>query len=260
MLQALLLSTPLLGPMLTSAPIALRDLAPASVEPLEVEILTEDDVTLQADFWAPRDEDERAPAALLVHDAGESRAQLAGVADKLHRIGFAVLSIDLRGHGGSVSEDYDWSTLDVQGQERLWAYATRDVQAAASWLRGRREVHSTNLNLVGVRAGCALIVRHAVRDENVRSLAVIAPTAEVLGFDLTADIEELAGLPVYLFAPRARREAMEAMVSTAHEGTGLEYIELTVQRSRTGDCLEDRKLGTDLAKWLKEKAFPRRGR
>lgn len=257
MLQALLLSASL---TLSSAP------APAvparlDAEPLNVEIQTDDDVTLAATYWTPREEGERSPAALLVHDAGESREQMTEVAERLHRIGFAVLAVDLRGHGGSVTEDYDWSTLDADGQERVWAYSTRDVEAAASWLRERREVHATNLNLVGVRAGCALIVRHAVRDENVRSLAVIAPTAQVLGFDLTVDIEELAGLPVYLFAPRARREAMEAMVTTAHENSGgLEYIELTVQRSRDSDCMEDRKLGTELAKWLKDKAFPRRGR
>ena len=128
-----------------------------------VTIETRDELALSARYFAPRSKKQLAPAALLVHDAGGSRTQLMAIAERLWKSNFAVLVVDLRGHGASRTEHCDWKHLDEESRGKLWAIATRDLEAAASWLRKRKEVHSTNLNLVGAGAGCALAVRHAAR-------------------------------------------------------------------------------------------------
>lgn len=54
-------------------------------------------VRLQADVRGHED----APPVLLLHDAGQTRADWAGVAEALALSGRQVVSLDLRGHGGS---------------------------------------------------------------------------------------------------------------------------------------------------------------
>ena len=261
MLLSFFAVAPLVVPTAAPAHPASAARAADEVSVRTVEIPTSDKLKLHADYYPPRDTDQRSPGALLVHDAGESRAQLVKIAERLQRQGFAVLAIDLRGHGDSRTEDYDWSNMDEEAREKLWAFTTRDLDAAASWLRGNDQVHSTNLNLIGVRTGCTLAVRHALKDANVRSLGLISPRAEEFGFDLRGDIEELAGLPVYIVTERAERKSAESLMVGAHEAVGgPPFIELLIAKPKKGDSvLEDRKLAVDLAKWLEDKAFPKRG-
>lgn len=225
-----------------------------------VSIGTRDELELSASYFAPRNKKQLAPAALLVHDAGRSRAQLMTIAQRLWKSNFAVLVIDVRGHGGSRTESTDWTQLDEEGQAKLWAIATRDLEAAASWLRKRKEVHSTNLNLVGAGAGCALAVRHAARDENVRAIALLAPAPEQFGFDVAGEIQDLGGLPTWIVSRKAERTATEAMVQEAHQASGGHpYIDLMFCSAKPEqEVVADKRATSQLVKWLKEKAFPRR--
>ena len=61
--------------------------------------------------------------ALLVHDAGASRTQLEPVADRLSKQGFGVLTLDLRGHGGSKTAKLDWEKLSEADKKSAWAFA-----------------------------------------------------------------------------------------------------------------------------------------
>lgn len=54
-------------------------------------------VRLQAEVRGQED----APPVLLIHDAGQTRGDWAGVAEALAQSGRQVVSLDLRGHGGS---------------------------------------------------------------------------------------------------------------------------------------------------------------
>ena len=64
------------------------------VEVERVELQTEDRLKLAADYYPPKSTRSRAPAAILVHDAGGSRSQLSLYAERLHSQGLAVLIIE----------------------------------------------------------------------------------------------------------------------------------------------------------------------
>jgi pimeloyl-ACP methyl ester carboxylesterase len=255
-------------PLLVAAPL----LAPAAAGPVapvppvvetkrvseRVELETEDGVSLVADYYTPRKKGTRAPAALLVHDADGDRTSLTKVAERLHKQGFAVLAIDLRGHGESTTPDRAWAKLDERRQEKLWALSTRDLAAASSWLRDRKEVHSTNLNLVGVRAGCTLVVKHAIRDESVRSLVLLEPPRDQFGHDLQGDIVEVEGIPTLAVARRAEKAATAALVDDVNEASVSPWVELDLRSAKTKDLLEDRKLPAEVSRWMRDKAMPKR--
>ena len=72
----------------------------ASAEPPRVvRLTTADDVGVLADFYTATTNP--APAVLLLHSLGKSRDEWDGIPPLLQRVGFAVLAIDLRGHGES---------------------------------------------------------------------------------------------------------------------------------------------------------------
>ena len=81
---------------------------------------TSDGFIIKGEFWTPRKKG-RAPAALLLHDTLRDKADHEKIATNLNKRGFAVLSIDLRGHGKSVSEKLDSAELDKLFIERLFA-------------------------------------------------------------------------------------------------------------------------------------------
>ncbi len=225
-----------------------------------VEIKTRDGVTLHASYFSPRKKTNLAPAAILVHDTGGDRGHLMDLGQRLWKAGFAVLALDLRGHGHSATKDLAWKRLDADGQKRLWALAVRDLEAASAWLRDQKDVHATNLNVVGHRAGCALATRHASRDENVRSVALLEPRPKELGIDVAGDLLDLGGLPTYIVSSKDKRQVAEGMIDEAHQATGSPYIDLMICSSKKEEHAPDKKTQSGVVKWMKDKAFPKRGR
>lgn len=227
-----------------------------------VVLTTDDKLTLVGSYWAPKGK-QVAPAALLVHDAGGSRQDLEQYAERLYKMGFAVLAIDLRGHGESISGELDWARLDEPARERAWAFATRDLKAAAEFLRDQKAVHSASLVVVGHGSGSTLAARHAVRDENVRALALLAPPAsdaQMYGFQLAKDLDDLGGLPTYISVTRDGRDGIQAMASQGQRANGgVEYIQISVFKGDSPSILSDSREASEVGRWLKDKAFPSKG-
>lgn len=78
---------------------------------------------------------ENDPAVLLLHGAGQTRAVWSGVANALEQAGRRVISLDLRGHGGSEwPEDarYDFEALVEDLRAVLSQMGTRPVVVAST--------------------------------------------------------------------------------------------------------------------------------
>lgn len=266
---------PLLAVVLAVSPFAAsaqrtHAVAPTAPEPqrmampdaaTEVEIKTKDSLTLRAAYFQPRESSQLAPGAILVHDSGARGDELYELAERMAKTGFAAVVLDLRGHGRSATKGLDWRKLDEDERKAAWALSVRDLEAASTWLRDRKEVHATNLTIAGHRAGCALAARYSLRDENVRSIVLVEPRTEELGIDLAGDLTELGGLPTYIVSRRDAMESTEAMIAEAHQAAGGHpYIELMVcsANMRDEDPVLDRRAIVGISKWAREKAFPKK--
>jgi pimeloyl-ACP methyl ester carboxylesterase len=226
-----------------------------SIETRDIGLKTNDGVELSASFYPAKSAGQPAPAALLVHDAGASREQLADVAVRLQKDGFGVLLLDLRSHGQSGGKA--WAELDVPGRKTAWATAIRDVDSGAEWLRSQASVQRTNLSVVGIGAGCALAARHAVKDENTRTVALLAPPAQAFGFDVSKDLEQLGGLSILLLADREARSEATLLVEQARKAQGAIVKDRFVDNR---DVLADKSTGKTVADFLKEAAFPKKSK
>jgi len=196
-----------------------------------------------------------------VHDAGSNAKHLNSVAEALQRKGFAVLVPDLRGHGASISESYDWTkTETVEDKAQTWTFAMRDLESSTNWLRDQSNVHNSNLSVVGVGAGSVLAARYAVRDENARAVALIAPESEAFGFNMMKDIIELGGLPVMIMATNDHeKEATRIQSASAKANDGFEYVSFQRLKPKDeNDVFSDKRLNTELSKFLEAEAMPKR--
>jgi pimeloyl-ACP methyl ester carboxylesterase len=225
-----------------------------------VEVTTEDQRVLVGTLLTPKDTKQRLPAALLVPDAGGTRADLAEVATRLVKQGFVVLTIDLRGQGESATKEVDWRQLDEKGQAELWSLAIGDLKAGAEYLRGLDTVQPTSLCLVGYRASCALVTRHAIRDEHVRSLVLIDPQPERLGYSLVKDLEELYDLPTFVAVGKGEEANAKRLKDAAQrQSGGGDFIQVEECKCETGTLLGDKKLAGQLCKWALDRALPKKG-
>ena len=217
-----------------------------------VRLTTSDRVHLAANYYPPRSKTKRAPAIILLHDAGGQRKSLRPMAEYLNKKGFAILLLDVRGHGDSASERMDWSKLDERGRTIQWAFAIRDMAAAAKFLRGQKGVHTANLTVIGLGAGSSLALRHAQEDENVRATVLLNPPEKALGLKMATALTGLSGLPTLIVSPKECRENHSGLQSQCHKGNdGLEYVDLQSLKSSAKDLLSDKRLNNGIYTWLK---------
>ena len=224
-----------------------------------IHLETRDKLLLEGSYYEPKGAKGLAPGAILIHDAGADRRQMQELALSLQKKGFGVLTFDLRGHGDSTSENLDWSKAeDDKALASLWSFAANDVKAAASWLRERTEIHASNLSVVGVGAGCSLAIRHALDDENTRAVVLISPRAENYGFNLPQGIGDLEGLPTLILSGKDARTDLTRLKEAAHSQFGDAFVEISVMRCDQTEVLSDKRLGSEVGKWLKDTVVTRR--
>lgn len=138
---------------------------------------TFDGVDLQGD-WYPSNKTTKAPTALLVHKLGADRKQLTAVAEELQKQDFAVLALDLRGHGASTTVDPNlfWKvpanaragsmakspkTIDFKNFDRsYYPFLINDLAAAKYFLEKKNNARECNVNdlvIVGAEDGATLV-------------------------------------------------------------------------------------------------------
>ena len=225
-----------------------------------VEFKTRDKQLIHARFYGPRKKG-RAPAVLLVHGAGGVGETLDKLAKNLQRKGFAVLVPDLRGHGASVSPTCNWNKdNDKEVRTRTWSFAVRDLEASTSYLRNLKNVHNSNLSIVGVGAGALLATRYAVQDENARAVALIAPNADAYGFHILSDLNDLGGLPVLIMSEsKERKDNVRIADASAKSNDGIEFITVkSLKPKKGGDFFTDKRLSSEITKFLAKQAMPKR--
>jgi pimeloyl-ACP methyl ester carboxylesterase len=115
-------------------------IAPPPLPGRVVPLLAADGVRLEGSYWPGARPD--GPAVLLLHGINSSRASFTPHALWLNSLGYTVLAIDFRGHGGS------------QAVRRTFGlYEARDAAAALAYLRANAP--SRRVGVIGTSLGGA---------------------------------------------------------------------------------------------------------
>jgi len=210
-------------PAATSAPA--KTASPGNLR--RVTFTTEDEVVIVGDYAepVPRNGEKLAPMAILLHMYQSDRSAFAPLIGPLRHAGFAVLAIDLRGHGESVVP----AKLQLQEHVRqrdpdLFKVMHRDVAAAYLWLRDQPGVDPTRFALVGASVGCSVALDYAGKDKSVDAVACLTPGTAYLALDSMAHIEKCANRPVLLIASEGERAAADRLAQAAGQNVTVKTV------------------------------------
>ncbi|MGL4512980.1 MAG: hypothetical protein ACRCT8_07790 [Lacipirellulaceae bacterium] len=218
--------------------------------PEAVEIVTPDGVVLKGTFYASS-LGKKAPVAVLLADEGQSRESLAGLAKRLQQPGedsertsFAVLTVDLRGQGGSTQQRLaDGSTRDLSGAKvgpaDITAMVRVDLEAVRKHLVTRNDAGELNLNglaYVGIGSGAMIAAGAAAVDwsatqfavgkqgRDVKALVMVSPPWKYKGATMLAAIRQpalqsqVAGMVMYGAEDRAASADAQRVVKQLLRG------------------------------------------
>jgi dienelactone hydrolase len=138
---------------------------------------TTDQVKLTGDWYSPSGSDAKLPAVLLVHGFGQDRRHWDSfVRDRLLPAGFAALTLDLRGHGGSKEKAGAPLTAAVSWSSDPKQFPL-DISAAIQWLKARNDVDVNRIAVIGIELGADLAFLASGKYEEVRSAIAVSGDA-----------------------------------------------------------------------------------
>ncbi len=147
-------------------------------------LTTDDGKSLAATFFHP-DGVSVLPAVLLLHQFAEDQSQWGQMPQRFGEAGVAVLTLDLRGHGGS--DPQNGAPTDIFRDPNQ---APLDVAAAVAFLKASPLVMPERLGVIGTSVGANLAVVAMVQQQGVEAIVSISPRLSA--------IEDLAGNPAQL--------------------------------------------------------------
>jgi pimeloyl-ACP methyl ester carboxylesterase len=137
-------------------------------------IRTYDMVELRASFELPRGAAAPIPAVLLLHGYGEDRSVWNSLRSELLSRGWAVMALDLRGHGQSANKN----GRPLQATEE-WRMSSHDfpvdIDPALDWLKAQPRVNNSKLVVIGSDVGANLALIASGRFPEVRTVVAINP-------------------------------------------------------------------------------------
>lgn len=136
--------------------------APPPPPAVPVRPVTRDGVGIAGSYWPGAQPD--GPAVLLLHGINNTRRLFDGKAKWLNGLGYAVLAIDLRGHGesGAVERTFGWREAE-------------DAEAALRWLRARYPGRKVGVIGVSLGGAAALLGRHGPLRADAMVLHAVYP-------------------------------------------------------------------------------------
>ncbi|NOZ05428.1 MAG: alpha/beta fold hydrolase, partial [Chloroflexi bacterium] len=211
---------------------------PADSDTRRVTFTTSDGVTLVGTYYAPTGT--ANPGLVLVHMVDGRRTDWNSLASFLQRQGYAVLSLDLRGHGESSGN-------------REWGKMADDVTVAYRFLSGQPEVDPTRVALVGASIGANLALNVAASEPAVKSLVLLSPGMDYRGVKTEAAMKAYGARPVLFIASRTDTYAAQSVETLAKLAQGKKQVQ-TYENAGHGTQMIGNAEGLEdlILNWLRE--------
>jgi dienelactone hydrolase len=152
----------------------------ASLSTETVTFPTADQVTLVGDWCRPvvGKKEARFPTVLLLHGFGQDRSVWQDFArNQLLPVGFAVLNLDLRGHGASTRQGGSNIAADPSWRSDPTKFCA-DIESAVRWLKSRDEVDPNRIAVMGCDLGADLAFVASGKYEEIRAAISVSGDAQ----------------------------------------------------------------------------------
>ncbi|MCH7768843.1 MAG: alpha/beta fold hydrolase [Nitrospinae bacterium] len=182
-------------------------LATAGPSSKEVVLRAVDGVGIAATYYPPKSPGQK-PSVILLHMLNRTRSDWADFALALAQTDYAVLAIDLRGHGESTREVGSWREFTPADFRAM----VRDVEAAHEYLQDTPEADSERLAVIGASIGANVALLYGSRDPSVKTLVLLSPGLDYRGVTTAEAMKTYGGRPVLIAA--SREDAYSAQSSS----------------------------------------------
>lgn len=176
---------------------------------------------------------------VLLHDQLRTSLDWRLFGDKLDKLGYLVIRIDLRGHGESA---------DITQSDPNWPAMSLDVKAAVKALRAKRV---ESVALVGAGLGANLAVEAAAQDPSLQTTILFSPSLNAQGHKPSSHISSYGDRPLLIVAGQEDRSASAAAKYLISKVGGTKKLIQPKSSARGVDLLdEDPTLEDTVISWL----------
>jgi pimeloyl-ACP methyl ester carboxylesterase len=163
----------------------------------ESRYLTEDGVEIVGSTWIP--DQGQAPCVILLHMLGKTRSDWNNVAQNLANKGYAVVSIDLRGHGESTKQGD--TVIDVlEFDEDDFQNMALDVEAVIKNLRENAHVDGSKIAIMGASIGANVALQAAAADPQIPTVVLLSPGKSYRGVRTDTALLDFGKRPILIAA------------------------------------------------------------
>jgi len=134
-------------------------------------------VELHASFEMPVGVPAPIPAVLLLHGYGEDRSVWKDFSKELVNRGWAVMALDLRGHGQSRMKNQRPIQASPDWRKNLHEFPV-DLDPALDWLKSRPRLDNRRIVVIGFDVGANLALIASGRFQEVRTVVALKPNFE----------------------------------------------------------------------------------
>jgi len=222
---------------------------------------SEDGVLLVGSYYKPRiGTSISTPSVILLHMLGMDRSTWDKFAQKLTQNGYAVLSVDLRGHGESIKQANH--TISYQSfMPKSFKNMTLDVKAAKKYLIEGRKANPNQISIIGASIGANLALNYAASDHSIKSVILLSPGLNYRGISTLDAIMKYKN-PIYIVTAEDDSESAKDSKILCEKITCAENLKIFENTNVHGtDMLSDKMVGSKLQNiilsWLDSTFEPR---
>jgi pimeloyl-ACP methyl ester carboxylesterase len=209
------------------------------------EFLSYDLVRLRASFDMPQGLQAPIPSILLLHGYGEDRSVWNPLKAELLSRGWAVMALDLRGHGESTMKN--GNPLHADPAWRTDAHEVPlDLNPALDWLKAQPRLNSRKIVVIGYDVGADLALIASGKFPEVRTVIALNPKLDEI-LSMTGSAQD--------FQPRSAL----IVTSSVEEGPRLKPlvkapVEIATRQYPDGAAqwAANKTLQADILRWLKD--------
>jgi pimeloyl-ACP methyl ester carboxylesterase len=224
-------------PPATSVPTAAPTTTPTEKTVSDIDLETGDGVRIRGTHYAPGLG--QAPGVVLLHMLGRQRSDWDAFARQLQEAGYAVLAIDLRGHGES------------EGR-RDWQAMTQDAESAIAYLRSRPEIDGDRIALIGASIGANIVLNAAANDPQIKGAALLSPGLDYRGVTTEDAVKMLGDRPLLIVASEEDSYAADSARTLADMADSAQLLMLSQQGHGTRMLGKDNGLESAILDWLRQ--------
>lgn len=193
----------------------------------EIQIETKDARVLKATLSYLKIENaQKYPTVLLLHSLGYSSASWSNLPEALVNAGYAVITMDLRGHGKSI--------YDANLKQRSWQYFTNKiyqkfpsdvVQMLEEVEKQSKKVDMNRFAIIGadIGANTAILVSKSIT-KKPKALVLISPTMTFKGLYVPIALSEIGHVPVLAITSQKDLFCLQEQEKLARFSQGAFYV------------------------------------